>query len=99
MWVLAAYRGSPDHVWVLLVEVLLELGQLVEVPVLLPQPLAGVPVLPAATPATTSPAPTTEPGRPAAVPGEKDHVRPVVAGPVKPGVLLCSGPYAAVSTT
>lgn len=53
-----SYRRPPGDVRVLLVEVLLELGELVQVPVFLPKPVSGVAELSAATTAAAAAVPT-----------------------------------------
>ena len=50
----ATYRWPAVHVRVLLVEVLLELGELVHVPVFLTEPFSGVPELPPSSAASTA---------------------------------------------
>lgn len=56
------YHRPPGHIGMLLIEILLKLGQLVQVPVFLPKPVPGVAELSSATSTVA-----TKAGRPAAI--------------------------------
>lgn len=47
------YHISPGNIWMLLVEVFLKLGELVQVPVFLPKSIAGIAELSSSTSTTT----------------------------------------------
>lgn len=66
-----SYKWSAGGIWMLLVEVLLKLGKLVEVPVLLSQPLARVAELSRRGSSPVASATTTKTRGPSTIPGEK----------------------------